>query len=106
MRISRSLTLYFLLLVVAIGVAGILQAQPGSEIYQEWYSDDTFTTTVGWHYHGCGGQNVREGTTSAYVYVDASDCNSGQSIINCGSGFFYCTGGFYPPGSYSGCTCM
>jgi hypothetical protein len=104
-RISKSSTLYFLVLVVAIGVAGILQAQPGSEIYQEWYSDATFTTSVGWHYHGCGGQNQWEGTTSDYVYVDASNCNSGQSLITECGGNFICSGGFYPPGSYEDCAC-
>jgi hypothetical protein len=49
-------------------------ALPEDSVYIEYYSDNTFTTQVGWKFISCSGQTTRSGIVTQYTIVDSEPC--------------------------------
>jgi len=68
------------------------EALSSRELEYEYYSDDTYTTLVGYYYRPCTGIGGRTGTTSRYVIGSQTDCRT-YGTIGCYQlidEFYYC----------------
>ena len=80
-QIRRLWVKELLIFVIAVfGLVAVARALPtvGGEV--EFYSDNTFSTQVGYWYWPCGAQQYRWGTETSYMLVlDWYSCEGGGS---------------------------
>ena len=78
MRRRIGITLSLLLLLVA---ARIYSLPP--ELTDNYYSDNTYTTAVGWTDRMCDGSFASGGSTSNWRFHEITACGSGSSGWSC-----------------------
>lgn len=78
MRRRIAVTLSVLLLLVA---APIYSLPP--ELVDNYYSDDTYTTAVGWTDRMCDGSFASDGSTSNWRFHEISPCGGGSYGASC-----------------------
>lgn len=94
-RIVRFLKVALPLLVLCLFAAPkVAYTLPSSESDRWYYTDDTFTETVGEIFHGCDGSRYSWGDRTPYVRATGASC---QSYGGCTS-WKICPGGD-PPGT-------
>ena len=76
----RTFRIFALLVVVLTGITFNLTALPTNGVYREFYSDNTFTTMVGWKNTDCVGGRSQWGVTSNYVWSETWSCEHGWTI--------------------------
>ena len=93
--------------LMALGVAAVLQAMPVPTGYDDiYYSDATWTTQVGERFRDCDDSRFSWGVRTIYKEGYGWDCTTFAGIgTDCASGFWICDG-YEVPGSYTGCSCQ
>jgi hypothetical protein len=90
MKLRIHVIALFFLIALALPPARHLCALPACELERRFYSDGTFTATVGDYYVSCSYGIIRSGHSSCYYdHIEYGECGYGQGT--CGGLDFRCS---------------
>ena len=80
MKLTKTVRMFGIVATLLGTLATQSFALPANEVETVYFSDATYTTEVGYVFHGCTGGTARQGKTSRYGVRSSTPCNGSHPL--------------------------